>query len=93
MKSLKDILQEQQRVRPRYFSNSSEDELIALLIELAEEVCVLRDDVDTRRHLAGNGQLATDEAVEAFEVSDDIVAERLSRHQQFFEALFDRMPR
>jgi len=93
VKSLQDILQEQQRARPRYFSNSSEDALIALLIELAEEVCVLRDDVDTRRRIASNGQLATDEAVDAFEVSDAIVAERLDRHQQFFTALFDRLPR
>ena len=93
MKSLRDILEQQQRSRPRYFANSSEDQLIALLIELAEEVCVLRDDIDTRRHLAADGQLANDEAVEAFELSDDVIAERLSRHQQFFEALFDRLPR
>lgn len=92
MRSLKDILEEQQRDRPRYFPNSSEDRLIALLIELAEEVCVLRDDIDTRRRLANDGALATDDAVDTFQVSDEIVSERLAEHQRFFEALFERLP-
>lgn len=92
MRSLRDILKEQQRARPRHFPNSTEDSLIALLIETAEEVCVLRDDIDTRRRLAEGGTLATDDAVRAFPISDEIVSERLASHQRFFEELFARLP-
>lgn len=91
MKTLKDIATEQQKSRPEYFDDPQKDRMIALIIELAEEVCVLRDQVDNAQRLAAAGATATPEALRDFVTDDDLVSERLARHKAFFDEIFGRL--
>ena len=63
----------------------------ALLIELAEEVCVLRDRLETAMRLSAAGLVVDDEAIDAFEVDEQLLAERLESHRRLFEELFERL--
>lgn len=91
MKTLKEIASEQQQSRPNYYDDAEKDRMIALIIELAEEVCVLRDAIDNSEQLAKTGVPATPEAREAFTVAEGLIAERLARHQAYFEQLFTKL--
>ena len=57
MDSLKDIIDRQQRERPPH-DDPLTDRLLAEIVRLAEEVCVLRDRLDTCERLAAAGQPA-----------------------------------
>ena len=91
MKSLKDIAAGQQQSRPNYFDDAEKDRMIALIIELAEEVCVLRDAVDNAAQLAKVDIAATPDALDTYTVSEDLIAERLAQHQAWFEQLFAQL--
>lgn len=91
MKSLKEIASEQQKSRPKYYEDPEKDRMIALIIELAEEVCVLRDALDNSEQLAKAGVPATPKARDAYTVTDELIAARLARHQAYFEQLFARL--
>ncbi len=91
MKSLEEITKAQQQYRPRYYDDAQKDRMLALVLELAEQVCVLRDSLDTRDRLAAGGVVATSDAVDDYEISDEVVAERLERHQAFFEETLRRL--
>ena len=91
MKSLKDIAAGQQQSRPNYYDDAEKDRMIALIIELAEEVCVLRDAVDNAAQLARADIPATPEALDNYTVSEDLIAERLAQHQAWFEQLFAKL--
>ncbi|MFN2166044.1 MAG: hypothetical protein ACK2U9_07255 [Anaerolineae bacterium] len=63
----------------------------ALLIELAEEVCVLRDRLDTAMRLSAAGLVVDEEAIDAFDIDEPLLAERLEAHRELFESLFARL--
>lgn len=86
MESLTDIVARQQRASPGYFDDPEKDRMMATILSLAEEVCVLRDRLDTCRRLAEQGEPATDRNVDAFVVPDVVQQERLDAHTAFFEA-------
>ncbi|MEM8814687.1 MAG: hypothetical protein AAFX56_15065 [Pseudomonadota bacterium] len=90
MSSLKDIVAEQQ------LSRRAEDDPLfsALLAELliqAEEVCVLRDRLDTCELLIREGRSPTADAIDVYQPSPEIVAERLARHREHFVQAFERL--
>ena len=91
MKSLEEIAKAQQRNRPQYYGDAAKDRMLALILELVEEICVLRDAVETRDRLAARGVVATSDAVENCDIPDEVVAERLKRHQTFFEETLARL--
>ena len=87
MRSLEDILREQQESRAS--TDPVVETLMAELVRVAEELCVARDRLDTCLRLAGD---AVDEAaIDAFEVSAEMTEDRLARHTAFFEDLFGRL--
>lgn len=90
MKTLKDVISEQQHSRPPH-DDPVTDRLFAEIIALAEEVCVLRDRQDTSDRLTSIGQLADKASVDAFEPDAEIIEQRLARHREFFEQLFSRL--
>lgn len=90
MKTLKEVISEQQRSRPPH-DDPLTDHLIAEIVTLAEEVCVLRDRLDTGERLAAAGRLADTSSVDAFEPDTEILEQRLARHREFFERLFARL--
>ena len=87
MRSLKDIVAEQQAGRPS--DDPVVETLMAELIRVAEELCVARDRLDTCLYLAGDA--VSRAAVDAFEPSPEQTEQRLSRHTAFFEELFRRL--
>lgn len=91
MESLKDIVDRQQQQSPAFFDDPEKDRMMATLLSLAEEVCVLRARLDTSRRLAEDGQPATERAIDSFVVSDSLQEERLDAHTAFFEATLARL--
>jgi hypothetical protein len=93
METLKDIVTRQQEQSPEYFDDPEKDRMMSLILSLAEEVCVLRDRLDTCRMLAESNQPATDANIESLDVSAAVEEERLRRHTEFFEAALARVQR
>ena len=90
MKTLRDIADEQQAARPPH-DDPLTDRLLAEIVALAEEVCVLRDRLDTVEQLAGEGGVVDAAAVDAWQPSQDVIEARLERHKRYFERLFARL--
>ncbi len=91
MKTLEEIAAEQQLGSPTYFDDPEKNRMLATLLSLAEEVCVLRDRLDTSERLAAAGKSASAAEVDAYRPSDELIAERLQRHQAFFEETLSRL--
>ena len=85
MQSLKSIVEKQQETSPGYFDDPEKTRMMQCILSLGEEVCVLRDRLDTCARLAKHGKTATDENINSFDVTDTIQAERLDGHTRFFE--------
>lgn len=91
MESLKDIVTKQQQSSPTYFDDPEKDRMMATILTLSEEVCVLRDRLDTCRQLATDGKPAIDDNVESFEISDTLQEQRLKSHTDFLAATFEKL--
>jgi len=91
MESLKDIVARQQQASPGYFDDPEKDRMMAIILSLAEEVCVLRDRLDTCARLAANGDAATEAKIDSFDMSDALLEERLAAHTAFFAATLERL--
>lgn len=92
MESLKAIAARQQKDGPVYFKDPARDHLLKLLLELAEEICVLRDRLETAACLAASGQNYSSTSIDSYEFSAEETEKRLAAHQAFFEDLFKRLP-
>lgn len=90
MKTLKDIAAEQHAARAPH-DDPLTDRLLAEIIALAEEVCVLRDRVDTAQHLFEAGESVSETSIDAFSADAQLTEVRLARHQAYFETLFARL--
>lgn len=87
--TLKSIADAATANRPLYFDDKTTDELLAILLELAEENCVLRDRLKSAEHLhAGLSELIDQHQPDAAETSD-----RLSAHSEYVNALMERVAR
>ena len=91
MDSLKDIVTKQQESSPTYFDEPEKDRMMSTILALSEEVCVLRDRLDTCRRLAEDGSPATDQNIDAFDVTDSLQQERLRSHTDFLAATFEKL--
>lgn len=65
--------------RPTYLSSPDLDRVFIMLTALMSEVSALRDRLDTHEALAEAGQVATTEAVEAYQLDVERRAEREAR--------------
>ena len=86
--SLADIARAQQADRPAYHEDPATDRALALLLKVAEDLCVQRDRLDTALRMAAEGKPVNEAAIDAFEVDSSLEAERLARHRAFFQELF-----
>lgn len=57
------------------------------ILSLAEEICVLRDRLDTCSKLADQGRPATNANIDSFEVTDEQEGQRLQRYTEFFATI------
>lgn len=90
MESLQEIVTAQQAARaPR--DDPFAERVVAELLLLAEEICVLRDRLDSCARLAAAGKPCSRAAIDAFEPDDSIIAERLAEHRAFYEELFAQL--
>ncbi len=88
--TLSDIVRRQQ-LADRHRGDALLDPLLAELLALAEEVCVLRDRLDSVQRLLDAGVAPSREAIDGYEPDAGTVSLRLARHREFFEGLFARL--
>ena len=62
--------------RPLYFQNPEIDRLLAMVMGLVGEVCVIRDRLDTVERLAQKHDLFSQQEIEAFVPSEEVLQER-----------------
>ena len=75
--------------RPTYLQPTDVDAVMMMLVALMSEVLSLRDRIDTHEALAETGVVATDDAVEAFELT----RERHARREERRHAMLKRVLR
>jgi hypothetical protein len=91
MESLKDIAARQQANRPTYFDDPQKDHMLALILELTEEICVLQDQLDSCALLADAGKPCGPEAVQVYEPDAAEIDRRLAQHTRRFEEVLARL--
>ncbi len=62
--------------RPVFASDPQTDKLVAMIMALAGELSVVRERLDTIERLAARNGVLTSAEIDAFEVDDEIDAER-----------------
>jgi primosomal protein N'' len=87
MKTLTDIVAEQHAARAPH-DDPLTDRLMAQIVALAEEVCVLRDRLDTVERIVDSGQVADATAIDAWQPPQEVIEARLARHKAWFEEVF-----
>ena len=73
--------------RPYFFDNPDVDKLLAMVMGLAGEVSVMRDRMDTLERLAAERGLFDAADIDAYEPSDQVLAERAARRQVFLNEI------
>jgi hypothetical protein len=91
MESLKDIAARQQANRPTYFDDPQKDHMLALILELTEEICVLQDQLASCALLSGASKACSPEAIQAFQPDAEEVDRRLAQHTRRFEEVLARL--
>ena len=90
MLTLEEIVAEQQALQ----SDMEDPLLAAILAELlrqAEEVCVLRDRLDSVERLLEAGSPPTPDAIDAYVPAPELVSERLEQHRRYLAEVFERL--
>jgi len=90
MSTLEDIVAEQQALQ-RNMDDPLLAAVVAELLRQAEEVCVLRDRLDSVERLLEAGSAPIPDAIDAYVPSPELVSERLERHRRYFAELFERV--
>lgn len=62
--------------RPRYFQDPAIEKILSITLALAGEVAVLRDRLDTVERLSAAGEIPSPEAVDGYQPTADVRAER-----------------
>lgn len=68
--------------QPVFFDSPATEAMYGMLVVMLEELCVLRDRLDTYEHLGRQGIAVTPEAVEAFEPDAETEQAREARRVQ-----------
>lgn len=74
--------------RPQYLQCPDCDRVVMMLLATLSELSALRDRVDTHERLASQGLGADLSAVEAYEQSPEVRAERAARRSQMIDRVF-----
>ena len=72
--------------RPHFFPTDGLDQAMSMILVLAEELCVVRDRLDTVEKVARDGGLA--DAIEAYQPTADDLSAREARRQAFLNRLY-----
>ncbi len=74
-----------QNGRPQFFDDPVNDKLLAMVMALLGEVCVLRERLDTHERLAARHGMFSAADIEAFVADDNAAAERKAARQASLE--------
>lgn len=73
--------------RPEFAGDPQVDKLVSVVMNLAAEVSVMHDRMDTIERLAAERDLFSAADIEAFEVTEEIEAEREQWRAEFLDRL------
>lgn len=88
--SLTEIIEAQHKARA-FHDDPVTDRLMAELLRSLEENCVLRDRIDTCQRLLAQGLDPTEEAIDAYDAAESVLAERLESHRSYYDEVFARL--
>ena len=72
---------------PHFFDDPNTDRLITMVMELASEVSVMRDRLDTHEHLAAQKGVYSEQDVEAFRPDEDEAKARADWRSRFLDRI------
>ena len=74
--------------QPQFFADPNTDKLLAIVTALAGELAVVKERLDTHERLAAAGEVATPEAIEAYEADEGVEDARELWRQGFLSRVF-----
>ncbi len=77
--------------QPHFFADPNTDRLLSMIMDLALEVSVLRDRVDTHERVAEAKGAYTSADIEAYDATDDVRAARDKWRNHFIDKLMKRI--
>lgn len=72
---------------PHFFEDPNTDRLLTMVMELASEVSVLRDRLDTHERVASEKSLYTEDDIESYKPTEDVAAARSKWRSNFLDRL------
>lgn len=72
---------------PHFFDDPNTDRLLTMVMELASEMSVMRDRLDTHERLAARKGVYSEQDIEAFDPSDDEAKARAEWRDRFLERI------
>lgn len=79
------------RTNPHFFEDPNVDRMVSMMMDLAAEISVLRERLDTHERLAEAKGAYTQADIESYEPSDDVRATRDAWRNKFIDRLMKRM--
>lgn len=74
--------------RPHFFDDPAVDQLYAVVVELAAELSVAYDRIDTLERLLDADKLVSRDRIDSFVADEQIETERMSRRDAYLERVF-----
>ena len=78
--------------QPNFFDDPASDQLMTFIIELASELSVVYDRVDTVERLLDTKGTISRADIEAYRAPDDVERERTARRDAFLKRVFRMHP-
>jgi hypothetical protein len=74
--------------RPAFFETPGVDDVLSMVIVLAQEMTVLRERLDSAEIVCGRHGIALTQEIEALQMTQELLVEREAWRQQFYDRLF-----
>ena len=74
--------------RPQFYDTPGLDAAMSMIMVLANELCVLRDRIDSSERVAAQNGLNLAAGIEALQLDQEALEEREARRQDFLQRLF-----
>ncbi len=74
--------------RPHFFDDPAIDQLYAVVVELAAELSVAYDRIDTLERLLDADKVLARDRIERFEADEQVETQRMQRREAYLERIF-----
>ena len=85
------IIRDAKGKRPQFYDGEGMDQMMSMIMVLANEISVLRDRLDSAERVAKAGGLDLAAGIEGIELDQQALEEREARRQDFLQRLFYMM--